>query len=83
VRHTHGAGAAFSGGLAHAYLTGATARQAVEAGYVAGTRPLRSYWPDTPPAHQRPCSGPGVEPQGEVCKVVPMAAAWSLTAPIC
>jgi hypothetical protein len=28
-------------------------------------------------------SGPGVEPQGEVCKVVPMAAAWSLTAPIC
>jgi hypothetical protein len=55
VRHTHGAGAAFSGGLAHAYLTGGTARQAVEAGYVAGTGPLRSYWPDTPPAHQRPC----------------------------
>jgi len=37
VRHTHGAGAAFSGGLAHAYRTGATARQAIEAGCVAGT----------------------------------------------
>jgi sugar/nucleoside kinase (ribokinase family) len=37
VRHTHGAGAAFAGGLAHAYLTGATARQAVHAGCVAGT----------------------------------------------
>lgn len=37
VRHTHGAGAAFSGGLAHAYLTGATARQAVHAACVAGT----------------------------------------------
>lgn len=36
VRHTHGAGAAFSGGLAHAYLTGATVRQAIEAGCVAG-----------------------------------------------
>lgn len=38
VRHTHGAGAAFSGGLAHAHLTGATVRQAVHAGCVAGTR---------------------------------------------
>lgn len=37
VRHTHGAGAAFSGGLAHAHLTGATARQAVLAGCLAGT----------------------------------------------
>lgn len=37
VRHTHGAGAAFSGGLAHAHLTGATAHQAVHAGCVAGT----------------------------------------------
>jgi sugar/nucleoside kinase (ribokinase family) len=37
VRHTHGAGAAFSGALAHAYLTGATARQAVHAACVAGT----------------------------------------------
>lgn len=37
VRHTHGAGAAFSGGLAHAYLTGATSYQAVQAGCVAGT----------------------------------------------
>ena len=37
VRHTHGAGAAFSGGLAHAYLTGATSYQAVQAGCAAGT----------------------------------------------
>jgi sugar/nucleoside kinase (ribokinase family) len=37
VRHTHGAGAAFSGGLAHAYLAGATSYQAVQAGCVAGT----------------------------------------------
>lgn len=37
VRHTHGAGAAFSGGLAHAYLTGATARQAVHAACLTGT----------------------------------------------
>ncbi|MGN9912674.1 PfkB family carbohydrate kinase [Phytohabitans sp. LJ34] len=37
VRHTHGAGAAFSDRLAHAYLTGATARQAVHAACLAGT----------------------------------------------
>jgi sugar/nucleoside kinase (ribokinase family) len=37
VRHTHGAGAAFSGGLAHAYLTGATSSQAVQAGCAAGS----------------------------------------------
>ncbi len=37
VRHTHGAGAAFSGGLAHAYLTGATSHQAVQAACAAGT----------------------------------------------
>lgn len=37
IRHTHGAGAAFSGGLAHAYLTGATAQQAVRAACRAGT----------------------------------------------
>ena len=37
VRHTCGAGAAFSGGLAHAYLTGATARQAVQAACAVGT----------------------------------------------
>lgn len=50
VRHTHGAGAAFSGGLAHAYLTGATAPQAVQAGCVAGT----AHCAATGPApHQR------------------------------
>jgi len=38
VRHTHGAGAAFSGGLAHAYLVGATARQAVHTACLTGTR---------------------------------------------
>ncbi|WP_162907125.1 carbohydrate kinase family protein [Allorhizocola rhizosphaerae] len=37
VRHTHGAGAAFSGGLAHAYLTGATAWQAIHAACLVGT----------------------------------------------
>ncbi|MEV6966616.1 carbohydrate kinase family protein [Hamadaea sp. NPDC051192] len=37
IRHTHGAGAAFSGGLAHAYLTGATVQQAVRAACHAGT----------------------------------------------
>lgn len=37
VRHTHGAGAAFSGGLAHAHLTGATTRQALQAACLAGT----------------------------------------------
>lgn len=37
VRHTHGAGAAFSGGLAYAYLTGATTRQAVHTACMVGT----------------------------------------------
>lgn len=37
VLHTHGAGAAFSGGLAHAYLTGATTRQALQAACEVGT----------------------------------------------
>jgi sugar/nucleoside kinase (ribokinase family) len=50
VRHTHGAGAAFSGGLAHACLTGATARQAVEAGCIAGTAHCAAI---SPIPHQR------------------------------
>jgi sugar/nucleoside kinase (ribokinase family) len=37
IRHTHGAGAAFSGGLAHAYLTGAATREATEAACRTGT----------------------------------------------
>ena len=37
IRHTHGAGAAFSGGLAHAYLTGANITEALQAGCAAGT----------------------------------------------
>ena len=37
IQHTHGAGAAFSAGLAHAYLTEATARQAIEAACRTGT----------------------------------------------
>jgi sugar/nucleoside kinase (ribokinase family) len=37
VLRTHGAGAAFSGGLARAHLTGATTRQAVQAACRAGT----------------------------------------------
>lgn len=49
VRHTHGAGAAFSGGLAHAYLTGATARQAIHAACQAGT----SHCTTTAIPHQR------------------------------
>lgn len=51
VRHTHGAGAAFSGGLAHAYLTGATARQAVEAGCVEGTAHCANHQPVIAPTH--------------------------------
>ncbi|MGH3903768.1 MAG: carbohydrate kinase family protein [Pseudonocardiaceae bacterium] len=37
VRHTHGAGAAFSGGLAQAYLSGATVHEAVDAACQAGS----------------------------------------------
>lgn len=37
VRHTHGAGAAFSGGLAQAHLSGATVREAVGAACRAGS----------------------------------------------
>jgi 2-dehydro-3-deoxygluconokinase len=50
VRHTHGAGAAFSGGLAHAYLTGATDYQAIQAACVAGTAHCAAT---SPVPHQR------------------------------
>jgi fructose-1-phosphate kinase PfkB-like protein len=37
IRHTHGAGAAFSAGLAHAHLAGASIADALHAGCAAGT----------------------------------------------
>jgi hypothetical protein len=37
VRHTHAARAAFSGGLAHSYFTGATARRAIHTAFMVAT----------------------------------------------
>lgn len=45
IRHTHGAGAAFSGGLAHAHLRGATITEALQTGCDVGTAHCASTTP--------------------------------------
>ena len=57
VRHTHGAGAAFSGGLAHAHLTGAPAHAGRSRRLRRRHRPLRHHQPGPQPRAPKPPTG--------------------------